>query len=152
MERTIIPLKENGALFGVPGSRLITQATMFSVQPGIKAEQVWDFYHTVDWGSIEQIYEPADLAGSTGFVTVDKNTGYALTYYVDSIGWDGDILTRDETGDGTEENPWRNLNFALDYLWQKCRCFALNMCGWYVQIRIKGTLHRVSRFYSDRVK
>lgn len=66
----------------------------------------------------------------------------AMTFYCNSIAWDGDPATRDETGDGTKENPWRNVNYALERLQTSLDCSQDSMCCRPIyQLRIKGTIN-----------
>lgn len=66
----------------------------------------------------------------------------AMTFYCNSIAWDGDPATRDETGDGTKENPWRNVNYALERLQTSLDCSQDSMCCRQIyQLRIKGTIN-----------
>jgi hypothetical protein len=37
----------------------------------------------------------------------------ALTFYCDSVSWDGNYANMDRSGDGSSENPWRNVQYAL---------------------------------------
>lgn len=66
----------------------------------------------------------------------------AMTFYCNSVAWDGDPATRDETGDGTKENPWRNVNYALERLQTSLDCSQNSMCSRPIyQLRIKGTIN-----------
>ena len=66
----------------------------------------------------------------------------AMTFYCNSVAWDGDPATRDETGNGTKENPWRNVNYALERLQTSLDCSQNSMCCRPIyQLRIKGTIN-----------
>lgn len=65
-----------------------------------------------------------------------------MTFYCDSVAWDGNPETRDETGDGMKENPWRNVNYALDQLQLSLDCTQKLCCNRPVyQLLIKGTIN-----------
>ena len=61
------------------------------------------------------------------------------TFYCNSVAWDGDDATRDETGEGTKELPWRNVNYALEQLIPSLKC-AERSCV-YIQLLIRGTIN-----------
>lgn len=65
-----------------------------------------------------------------------------MTFYCDSVAWDGNLETRDETGDGTKENPWRNVNYALERLQPSLDCTEKLCCYRPIyQLLIKGTIN-----------
>lgn len=66
----------------------------------------------------------------------------AMTFYCNSVAWDGNPAARDETGNGTKENPWRNVNYALERLQTSLDCSQDSMCCRPIyQLRIKGTIN-----------
>ena len=65
-----------------------------------------------------------------------------MTFYCDSVAWGGNPETRDETGDGTKENPWRNVNYALERLQPSLDCTEKLCCYRPIyQLLIKGTIN-----------
>lgn len=65
-----------------------------------------------------------------------------MTFYCDSVAWDGNPETRDETGDGTKENPWRNVNYALERIQPSLDCTEKLCCYRPIyQLLIKGTIN-----------
>ncbi len=70
---------------------------------------------------------------SSGVITVVENSCFCLTYYVDSVSGGGA-----ETGSGTEDDPWTNLNtvFNSRCLWDIC--YHLDCPA--VKVLVKGTI------------
>lgn len=74
----------------------------------------------------------------------EKNVRYvkAWVFYCDSIPWDGAEDTMDTSGDGSAENPWRNLQYAID----KLSCYIDFTCSNYVFcLRISGVVNYIFR-------
>ena len=59
-----------------------------------------------------------------------------FVFYCDSIEWDGNIDNMDKSGDGTKENPWRNVNYAL----YRLQCIIDTCCD-YIQLKVSGILN-----------
>ena len=83
----------------------------------------------------------------------------AWTFYCDSVEWDDNALwgntsseekrnclkTVNKSGDGSKENPWRNVNYAL----QKLECLADRTCCQYFQLIITGKVNYTVYCFSD---
>ena len=66
----------------------------------------------------------------------------AYTVYCDSVAWDENPETMDTRGNGTQENPYRNVNYALAQL----ECYsginrACPRCEYYIRVVITGTVN-----------
>ena len=59
-----------------------------------------------------------------------------FVFYCDSIEWDGNIDNMDKSGDGTKENPWRNVNYAL----YRLQCIIDTCCD-YIQLKVSGIVN-----------
>ena len=83
----------------------------------------------------------------------------AWTFYCDSVEWDDNALwgntsseekrnclkTVNKSGDGSKENPWRNVNYAL----QKLECLADRTCCQYFQLIITGKVNYTVYCFDD---
>ena len=58
------------------------------------------------------------------------------TFYCDSVSWDGDSSTMDTSGNGTEDNPWKNLHHAL----LQMRCMIQSSCCRKFRIMVSGVV------------
>ena len=83
---------------------------------------------------------------------VEYNEQDALTFYCDSIEWNGNYAEMDRSGYGSKENPWRNVRYALHIL--NCRVFDPGVrstryssryiafsCFPRICLRVKGTIN-----------
>lgn len=103
--------------------------------PIIKKEYDDNDYDSLDELSAETLSETI-----RNCVYVEKKVVKAWTFYCDSVAWDAfsedAFYNINLTGDGTKENPWRNVNYALYNL----ECLIKNSCG-YIQLKIKGAVN-----------
>ena len=53
----------------------------------------------------------------SGVLSVSERRVRPLTFYCDSVSWDDTAANADDmvdkSGDGSRENPWRNVNYAI---------------------------------------
>lgn len=97
----------------------------------------WDQY-------LEDAIVPEITYTETNATSVDK-TVKAWTFYCDSLSGCDSSSSHYKDGDGSKENPWRSLDYALKQVTQKIDCFGSTGCfcfreGKYFQIKIKGVL------------
>lgn len=67
------------------------------------------------------------------WVTATEHEVPCVEFFCELSDWDGNESTMDRRGDGTRENPWKNLQYAVNIL--KCYCSACT----YVVINVSGT-------------
>ena len=69
-----------------------------------------------------------------------------ITFYCDSIYWDGNESTMNKTGNGSAESPWRNLFYALDNMSVISK--VIDCC--YYRIVISGVVNYLCIGWDDR--
>lgn len=154
METAVIPMNEKGAILGQPGQYRNPPFLMLPGNPPLEEVTLYDF-------KINEIPEPEDIDNipedyGKELVEVMEKKVMAYTYYCDldadadwddSIFWDGENHTdeeikacldaRNKGGDGSKENPWKNLTWALEQI----ACVLNNQCCSYIRILCSGTAH-----------
>ena len=153
MKTGIIPMTQSGAILGRPGQYKSPPFLMMPGNPVIEEVTLYDF-------QVNEIPEPEDLNNipedyGKELVVVSQRTAKAYTYYCNldaDAGWDDTPMwnsssttsekkacleARNMTGDGSRENPWKNLTYALEQL----QCFVTAQCCHYVRIVCTGTAH-----------
>ena len=65
--------------------------------------------------------------------TLTYTSGAALTFFVDSVPGGND-----SSGDGSADNPWRNMNTASKFL--ACASCTLRKAAPYIQLKVRGTV------------
>ncbi len=96
-------------------------------------------------GEIASLSEEQLVAGDipedygSGLLSVSERRVRPLTFYCDSVSWDDTAANADDmvdkSGDGSRENPWRNVNYAI----KKLSCLLSNFCG-YARLCVKGVV------------
>ena len=172
MKTGIIPMTQSGAILGRPGQYKSPPFLMMPGNPVIEEVTLYDF-------QVNEIPEPEDLNNipedyGKELVVVSQRTAKAYTYYCNldaDAGWDDTPMwnsssttsekkacleARNMTGDGSRENPWKNLTYALEQL----QCFVTAQCCHYVRLVCTGTAHYTvcaydlssnSYYYYDRL-
>lgn len=161
MKTGIIPMTQSGAILGRPGQYKSPPFLMMPGNPVLEEVTLYDF-------QVNEIPEPEDLNNipedyGKELVVVSQRTAKAYTYYCDldaDAGWDDTPMwnsssttsekkacleARNMTGDGSRENPWKNLTYALEQL----QCFVTAQCCHYVRLVCTGTAHYTACAYSS---
>ena len=161
MKTGIIPMTQSGAILGRPGQYKSPPFLMMPGNPVIEDVTLYDF-------QVNEIPEPEDLNNipedyGKELVVVSQRTAKAYTYYCDLDAdadwddtpmWNGSSTTsekkacleaRNMTGDGSRENPWKNLTYALEQL----QCFVETQCCRYIRLVCTGTAHYTACAYSS---
>ncbi len=123
-----ILLQKDGAIFGTPGAYRALPPKMAGLYAGSEALE-------------DVTYYTVNASGEAELKTVK-----AYPFYVDSIAGGLDV-----SGDGTLENPWRSVNYALTQLQQKLTCLNSTSCRICLVLRIKGTVDYVVKYNYENV-
>ena len=122
------------------------------------------YYTTKEVPKWQGTDKPPEDYGSD-ILTLHKKEVYAYTFYCDSVSWDDSLLwedeyltnptdeqiavldSRDMSGDGTKENPWKNVTYALE----KLTCYFNVICPscFYIQLKVSGTVDYTVCTYTD---
>ena len=137
MEKAIISMNEKGAILGQPGQYAKPPFLMLPGNPPLEEVTLYDF-------KVNQIPEPEDVNNipedyGKELVEVTQKKVKAYTFYCVSEEWDDSLLwtynvseeeknnclaQMNQSGDGSKENPWRNVCHAL----KKLKCLLENSC------------------------
>ena len=145
-------MTKSGAILGRPGQYKSPPFLMMPGNPVLEEVTLYDF-------QVNEIPEPENINNipedyGKELVVVSQRTAKAYTYYCDLDAdadwddtpmWDGSttaekkacLEARNMTGDGSRENPWKNLTYALEQL----QCFVKTQCCNYVRLVCTGTAH-----------
>lgn len=161
MEKAIISMNEKGAILGQPGQYAKPPFLMLPGNPPLEEVTLYDF-------KVHEIPEPEDVNNIPAdygkeLVEVTEKKVKAYTFYCDldadadwddTIFWDGQRHTeaekkacldaRNKNGDGSEQNPWKNLTWALE----KIACIINRQCCLYLRLVCSGTAHYTASFHS----
>ena len=160
MKTGIIPMTQSGAILGSPGQYKSPPFLMMPGNPVLEEFIIYDF-------KVNKIPEPEDINNipddyGKELVEVSQRTVKGYTYYCnldadadwdDTPMWNSSSTTsekkacleaRNMTGDGSRENPWKNLTYALEQL----QCFVTAQCCHYVRIVCTGTAHYTACLHS----
>ena len=134
MKTYLIPMTKSGAL--ISGNKNWNQSTpsflSLSHLPDIMETSCYDLVGN-DIPQPDPYSEIQENYGENLIVATEQKVK-AWTFYCDSVEWDDNALwgntsseekrnclkTVNKSGDGSKENPWRNVNYAL----QKLECLA----------------------------
>ena len=166
MKMALIPMNEKGAILGQPGQYKNPPFLTLPGNPPLEEVTLYDF-------KVNEIPEPEDIDNipedyGKELVEVMGKKVKAYTYYCDldadadwddSIFWDGNthsesekkacLDARNKGGDGSKENPWKNLTWALEQI----KCLLENTCSECFRIVCSGSAHYtlcLYEFYSLR--
>ena len=166
MKMAVIPMNEKGAILGEPGQYRNPPFLTLPGNPPLEEVTLYDF-------KVNEIPEPEDIDNipedyGKELVEVMEKKVKAYTYYCDldadadwddSIFWDGNthsesekkacLDARNKGGDGSKENPWKNLTWALEQI----KCLLENTCSECFRIVCSGSAHYtlcLYEFYSLR--
>ncbi len=154
-----ISMTQDGAILGSSSSKQFTELDL--------SAPLLDFtlYDLVEH-EVPAVTDPDNIPEDYGkeLLTVEERIVKAYTYYCDldadadwddTIFWDGQSHTnaekeaclnaRNKTGDGSQENPWKNLTYALE----KIKCLIDNTCSEYFRIVCSGTAHYTICLYTS---
>ena len=164
MKMAVIPMNEKGAILGGPWQYRNPPFLTLPGNPPLEEVTLYDF-------KVNEIPEPEDIDNipedyGKELVEVMEKKVRAYTYYCDldadadwddSIFWNGGKHTdeeikacldaRNKSGDGSKENPWKNLTWALEQV----ECICSNLCCQYVRIICSGTAYYTARIYKDEL-
>lgn len=166
MKMAVIPMNEKGAILGQSWQYKNPPFLTLPGNPPLEEVTLYDF-------KVNEIPEPEDIDNipedyGKELVEVMEKKVRAYTYYCDldadadwddSIFWDGNthsesekkacLDARNKGGDGSKENPWKNLTWALEQI----KCLLENTCSECFRIICSGSAHYtlcLYEFYSLR--
>ena len=127
-------LLQNGVLTNSDGTNIRKKSSTSGFEV---FDNSWDQY-------LEDAIVPEITYTETNAVSVDK-TVKAWTFYCDSLSGCVEGTEHYEDGDGSKENPWRSLDYALRQIQTKLNCWRSLGCycfrkGKYFQLKVKGTV------------
>ena len=135
-----ILLSQTGALLGFKGS-----GPRMVCMPHYPVEITDYTLPVLKKGELASLCEEQLIAGDipedygSELLSVSERKVRALTFYCDSVSWDDTADNADDmmdkSGDGSRENPWRNVNYAI----RKLSCLLSNFCG-YAKLCVKGVV------------
>lgn len=158
-------MNEKGAILGNPGKYKNPPFLMLPGNPPLEEVTLYDF-------KVNQIPEPEDLNNipedyGKELVEVTQKKVKAYTYYCDldaDADWDDSIFrdgeshtdaekqacleARNKSGDGSKENPWKNLTWALECM-EKKQCATENSCCIYNRLKCSGIAHYTACVYHE---
>ena len=159
MKTYLIPMTKSGAL--ISGNKNWNQSTpsflSLSHLPDIMETSCYDLVGN-DIPQPDPYSEIQENYGENLIVATEQKVK-AWTFYCDSVEWDDNALwgntsseekrnclkTVNKSGDGSKENPWRNVNYAL----QKLECLADRTCCQYFQLIITGKVNYTVYCFDD---
>ena len=137
----VIPIKANGAIKGSPNSKIYS-VSLLDVGDNLFFDEC-DIFKFTEKNNRPHLDIPTGAPPegyAESLASVEHAKANVVSYYIDSVSWDGDYLTRDETGSGTIDDPWKNLDFAIEKAYRKASCLASMCCDFFVRLRVKGTV------------
>ena len=135
MKTGIIPMTQSGAILGIPG-QYKSPPFLFTSKGERGSVTLYDFVRKKPVIPDNPSEIPEDF-GNDSLVIVPYVVK-PFVFYCDSIEWDGNIDNMDKSGDGTQENPWKNINYALYQL----KCILEESCD-YIQLKVSGIMNYV---------
>lgn len=136
MKTAVIPMNEKGAILGQPGQYKNPPFLMLPGNPPLEEVTLYDF-------------KVNEMSSENPLIVSEKKVK-AYTFYCDSVSWDDSAIWEDSAsyteekvacvnsvnreGDGSKENPWKNIDYALQIL----DCILDNSCCCYIQLKVKG--------------
>ena len=133
MKTGIIPMTQSGAILGRPG-QYKSPPFLFTSKGERGSVTLYDFVRKKPVIPDNPSEIPEDF-GKDSLVIVPYVVK-PFVFYCDSIEWDGNIDNMDKSGDGTKENPWRNVNYAL----YRLQCIIDTCCD-YIQLKVSGIVN-----------
>ena len=131
-------MNEKGAILGQPGQYKNPPFLMLPGNPPLEEVTLYDF-------------KINEMPSENPLIVSEKKVK-AYTFYCDSVSWDDSAIWEDSKsyteekiecvksvnreGDGSKENPWKNVDYALQIL----NCIAYNLCCCYIQLKVKGVI------------
>lgn len=132
----IYALLQNGVLTNSDGTNVKKKSSTSGFEV---FDNSWDQY-------LEDAIVPEITYTETNAVSVDK-TVKAWTFYCDSLSGCVEGTAHYEDGNGSIENPWRSMVYALRQIQTKLNCWRANLCcydpyrkGKYFQLKVKGII------------
>lgn len=138
MEMAVIPMNKKGAILGQPGQYAKPPFLMLPGNPPLEEVTLYDF-------------KVNETSSGNPFIVSEKKVK-AYTFYCDSVSWDDSAIWENSAsyteekvacvnsvnreGDGSKENPWKNVDYALQIL----NCIVDNLCCCYIQLKVKGVI------------
>lgn len=133
MKTGIIPMTQSGAILGSPG-QYKSPPFLFTSKWERGSVTLYDFVRKKPVIPDNPSEIPEDFGKDS--LTLVPFVVKPFVFYCDSIEWDGNIDNMDKSGDGTKENPWRNVNYAL----YRLQCIIDTCCD-YIQLKVSGIVN-----------